>query len=106
MNYGTSLTGRGDDIVISFDRLALQHKLILWDYFLIPFHTEPRVRFKNWVRPVEIWKEQFIGQRLKNFKEGEHLELNFTNNISLFANPKFVSIYNERDICVYESKKG
>jgi len=108
IKYATKLNGRGDDIVITFDRLALGYKLVLCDYWLIPFEkNNGRLRrFKNWRQPIDTWKHHFVGKRLKKIDPGHYLSLEFTDNICLLANKNFVQIYNSQGNCVYESKKA
>jgi len=104
-SYATKLTGRGDDVVLYFDRQALGNKLVLCDYWVMPYHgREELTRFDNWRKPYKDWEKSFIGQRLIGVKQGSQLCLTFTNQVVLLANIKFVSIYNKDNECIFSTE--
>lgn len=97
--YGTKLTGRGDDIVIHFDKLALDRKLVLCDYWLIPFHTKPFLtRFKSWRKPFRHWQSSFINQRLISITQHNNVVyLKFSGDKLLTANANFVTVCSDKN---------
>lgn len=105
IHCASKLTGRGDDLILTFDRLALGNQLVLCDYWLIPFKNAktPR-RFENWNKSFKKWRNEFIGQRLKAIKISNFLILEFTNNVILLANMNFISIYNRDNQCIFTAE--
>lgn len=101
-----SLTGHWSDLYLEFDR----KKLVFYEPMTIPFTKEKDGRLKrltNWRRPLEEWKDGFVGRRLVKIdleQDPRNVYLEFTGDLVLLSDKKLIALYYGQQ-CLWSTMK-